>query len=284
MTYPKNIFFPKAVISASLIFSDPLLADSPNLQLASTYTHDQIIDFSKFWVSEKLDGVRAYWTGSKLVTRNGYDISAPHWFTQGWPRVPLDGELWLGRRQFDKVSSLVRTNKPNDAEWQKVQFMVFDLPGSLNVFDQRLLELTHLIADNENPRLQLIEFFKVKDSAELETKLQDYHDKFAEGLMLIRSDSVYLVGRSEALRKYKLYFDDEAKIIGYSAGNGQYQGLVGALIVEWRGRTFKIGSGLSAQTRRQPPPIGSQITFKYYGLTKTGLPRFATYLRERTTE
>ncbi|MDP2255791.1 MAG: hypothetical protein Q8K05_07005 [Polaromonas sp.] len=45
-----------------------------------------------YWVSEKLDGVRGYWDGEKLLTRGGKSIAAPAWSTAGWPRVPLDGK------------------------------------------------------------------------------------------------------------------------------------------------------------------------------------------------
>lgn len=42
---------------------------------------------------------------------------------------------------------------------------------------------------------------------------------------------------------------------------------------------FKIGSGFSDKDRAAPPPIGTTITYKYYGLTKNGLPRFPVFLR-----
>lgn len=42
---------------------------------------------------------------------------------------------------------------------------------------------------------------------------------------------------------------------------------------------FKIGSGFSDTDRMNPPPVGSVITFKYYGLTSTGIPRFASFIR-----
>ena len=47
------------------------------------------------------------------------------------------------------------------------------------------------------------------------------------------------------------------------------------------GTRFAIGSGLSDELRRHPPAIGARITFKYYGLTVNGKPRFPVYWRER---
>ena len=66
------------------------------------------------------------------------------------------------------------------------------------------------------------------------------------------------------------------------AGQGQYAGLLGALIVERPdGLRFRIGSGFSNAQRARPPAIGSQVTYRYNGLTDSGTPRFARFLRER---
>jgi DNA ligase-1 len=55
---------------------------------------------------------------------------------------------------------------------------------------------------------------------------------------------------------------------------------VGALEVESaQGRRFFVGSGLGDAARREPPAIGTTITYRYRDLTSSGLPRFATYLR-----
>jgi DNA ligase-1 len=57
---------------------------------------------------------------------------------------------------------------------------------------------------------------------------------------------------------------------------------VGALRVrDAEGRVFRIGSGLTAELRRSPPPLGSRITYRYRGQTSQGLPRFATFWRMR---
>jgi DNA ligase-1 len=51
-------------------------------------------------MSEKLDGVRCYWDGNKLYTRNGNETFAPPEWIAKLPSTPLDGELWSGRDQF----------------------------------------------------------------------------------------------------------------------------------------------------------------------------------------
>jgi DNA ligase-1 len=98
--------------------------------------------------------------------------------------------------------------------------------------------------------------------------------------MLHVADAPYCPGRSEALLKLKPYLDAEAVVVGHRAGTGKYRGLVGALQVESaQGRRFFVGSGLSDAMRREPPAIGTKVTYRYRELTSGGLPRFATYLR-----
>ena len=76
-------------------------ATPPVVMLATPYRAG--IDVPAYWVSEKLDGVRARWDGQRLQTRSGQPITPPRWFTRGWPRMAIDGELWLGAGRFDDV-------------------------------------------------------------------------------------------------------------------------------------------------------------------------------------
>ncbi len=56
--------------------------------------------------------------------------------------------------------------------------------------------------------------------------------------------------------------------------------MCGALECELdNGIKFKIGSGFSDAQRRKPVKIGSRVTFKYMGLTKSGCPRFPIFIR-----
>ena len=58
--------------------------------------------------------------------------------------------------------------------------------------------------------------------------------------------------------------------------------MMGALRVRTPGgKLFLIGTGFTDEVRKKPPPVGTTITYTYRGLTNTGLPRFASYLRVR---
>ena len=69
--------------------------------LASVFKPNSGIDLSHYWVSEKYDRVRAFWDGSRLISRQGNEYHAPSWFVKNFPKIALDGELWLERGRFD---------------------------------------------------------------------------------------------------------------------------------------------------------------------------------------
>lgn len=98
--------------------------------------------------------------------------------------------------------------------------------------------------------------------------------------MLHRADAAYASGRSELLLKLKPIDDSEATVIAHEPGQGRLSGMLGALRVRSpEGREFSIGSGLSEGDRRAPPPVGSLVRYRFRGLTNSGLPRFATFVR-----
>lgn len=250
---------------------------TPPLMLASAY--DRSVDVSAYWVSEKLDGVRGYWTGERLLTRSGRDVHLPDGFTDGWPDVPLDGELWLGRNKFDVISGLVRSRKINDPLWHRVRFVAFDLPHSQTPFEQRTLQMKALVGAADSKTLSVVSHQVFDSSEQLQGYLSEVVAKGGEGLMLNADDGLYEPSRTRELLKLKPVYDDEAEVIAHVGGKGKYEGLMGAVLVKWQDRQFKIGSGFTLDQRRAPPAIGQQITFKFSGYTSTGLPRFARFFR-----
>jgi DNA ligase-1 len=251
------------------------------VMLANTYRPG--IDLTAYWVSEKYDGVRAYWDGTTLRTRGGEHIFAPDWFVRGLPKIALDGELWAGRGKFQEAVSTVRQQTPNDAAWRRIRFMVFDLPAEPGTFDQRLAQLRARIPQLNLPWVLAVEQHKLVDHAALHTLLQKTVRDGGEGLMLHRGDSLYRAERNDDLLKLKPYEDAEAQVIGYLPGKGRHVGRIGALKVEMPGGLrFNIGTGLSDKQREEPPPIGSWITYRFNGFNDSGIPRFAKLLRIRT--
>lgn len=261
----------------------PGTGDAPKLLLANTYQAG--VDLRRYWVSEKLDGVRAYWDGERLTSRGGRPIRSPAWFTAGFPRLPLDGELWMGRGSFELMSAAARQEEPDPAVWRHVRFMVFDLPASPAPFGERLIELRELLRPAPSPYLVLIDQFRVSSHDALMDRLAAVVRDGGEGLMLHREDSLYRAGRSDDLLKVKPYLDAEGRVIAHLPGKGRLKGVLGALVVEESdGMRFRLGTGFSDAQRRDPPPIGSLVTFKYHGRTARGLPRFPSFLRRKNPD
>lgn len=257
------------------------LLPAPAAMLALRY--DGAIDPAGYWVSEKLDGVRALWDGHRLRFRSGREIVAPAWFLARLPATAVDGELWLGRQRFDELSGLIRREDPQDPGWHEVRYMLFDMPGGAGDFSTRLQALRELVADTAVPWLQMVPQQRVADRAALRRLLDDTVAAGGEGLMLHRADARWQPGRSEALLKLTPWLDAEARVVGYIPGKGRLQGKVGALELEAAdGRRFRLGSGLSDAIRADPPALGALVTYRYRELTPAGMPRFPRYLRVRT--
>ena len=265
-----------------------LNAQSPALQHASPYKKEALnsTDVSQYWVSEKFDGVRGYWDGTQLLTRQGYRIHAPAWFTAPLPAVPMDGELWMGRNTFSRLSAAVRRTVVDDSydqEWRNIRYMIFDLPKHEGRFSERVEAMRTLTADANTPWLQTIRQYRVESETQLMTELQRVVDAGGEGLMLHHQDAVYKSGRTDSLLKLKRWDDAEGKVIAHLPGKGKYNGMMGALLLETpEGLQFRLGTGFTDDQRRNPPAIGEWVTFKFTGYTKKGKPRFASFLRIRS--
>ena len=274
-----------AVMPLHLAAAEP----RPALMLAKVY--HPTVQLQDYWVSEKYDGVRGFWDGEKLLTRGGETVNAPAWFTAGWPTVALDGELWAGRGQFSKAVSTVRqqnTSPANEVEWRGMRFMVFDLPAHGGLFTDRIAPLQKVVASIGQPWVQAVVQTRVTDHAALQALLKKTVKLGGEGLMLHRGDAVYKGVRSDDLLKVKTYEDAEARVIGHVAGRGKYAGQLGALLVELPAsdgqpaQRFKLGTGFSDAQRQHPPAIGATVTYRFRGLNDSGIPRFASFMRERS--
>lgn len=253
---------------------------APEILLANVYRAQ--VDVTQYLVSEKLDGVRALWDGRSLRFRSGKPIHAPAWFLAGLPQQALDGELWMGRGSFEQLSGAVRKEIPVDGEWRQVRYMIFELPGASGSFRERVDQISLLVRQANVSWLQQVEQFRVADDASLRQRFAAVVAAGGEGLMLHRADAVYETGRSDTLLKLKPWLDADAEVVGHRAGKGRHAGSLGALLVRTpEGKTFLLGTGFSDELRRNPPPIGAWVSYRYRELTSTGLPRFASFLRTR---
>ena len=251
----------------------------PPILLAESWDNAQ--DLSGWWLSEKLDGVRAYWDGKQFLSRQGNLYHAPTWFTVGLPAVPLDGELRIARKAFQRTVSIVRRQDQSE-HWKDVKFLVFDAPAVVGPFEDRIAYLKVQIATWNATYTSLLDQQLCTSVEQLRTELARVEQLGGEGLMLRQPGSQYVAGRSSTLLKVKRFHDAEAVVVGHEPGKGKHKGRLGALAVQLsNGKRFSVGTGFKDKERGNPPAIGTTISFRYQELTDGGIPRFPSFVRVR---
>jgi len=238
-------------------------------------------DPTGWWMSEKLDGVRAYWDGEAFVSRLGNRFFAPDWFVEDLPADTLDGELWVGRKMFSKTISIVRSGAAG-VEWKNVSYVVFDAPNAKGGFEERIAHAEKVLKKAGTPHARFLEHVACGGVDHLRDELQRVESLGGEGLMLRRPKSKYEIGRSQSLLKVKTFHDAEARVVGHAPGTGKHKGRLGALVCQLpSGVQFNVGTGFSDAERESPPKLGAVITFRYQELTDDGVPRFPSWVGER---
>ncbi len=266
------------LVKLFILFSMVCLLNSKTLDLqkAKIY-HDQNI--SGWVMSEKLDGIRGYWNGKILMTKQGHEIYTPPWFIKNFPTFELDGELWIKRGSFEEIQSIVLDSVPSK-EWQKITYNIFEVPNAKGGFNHRLKKAKDWFYLHPNKNIRFIKQTICNSKKELMDFLKVLDSKGGEGVMIKESKLEYFKGRSKKILKVKKYHDMEGEVIGINPGKGKYQNLMGSLTIKLdNGIVFKVGTGFNVSDRENPPKIGQTITFKYYGFTKNKKPKFASFLR-----
>ncbi len=301
-----------------------------HVMLAATFKMIDVIPKNHLW-SIKYDGMRALWLptcrGRKvrdvpysadlvsdrvctgLFSRYGKVIHAPDSFLDQLPDFPIDGELWTGRRDFQRIISICRSHAGN---WEPVKFCVFDAPRYVDVFtdgrinNSQIKEMQIRSCDNQHlcgknfddrslrfrdmynrlaghflpchPVIQVVQQHILKDS-EVRGMLEAELALGGEGVIGRAMDSVWVPKRSKSIIKIKPATDAEAVIVEYTSGEGKYSGMLGAYLVRWNNKRFKL-SGMTDYDREHPLAIGTTVTFSYRTLTDDGVPKEARFLRE----
>lgn len=246
-----------------------------------TIYEDYNLKYNSWFMSEKLDGIRAYWDGNKLYTKNRNEIIAPKWFTKNFPNFELDGELWTKQNDFENIQSIVLSHK-EPKEWENISFNIFEVPNIKGNFEDRLAFLKKYLDKNPNQYINIIPQKRVVSKENLESFLEYIIQNSGEGIIIKNPELEYFTGRNNNILKVKKFLDDEAKVI---ALNLRENGTLKSLVLELEnGISFNLGGGFSNKDRENPPKIGDIITFKYYGFTKNGKPKFASFLRVRENE
>ena len=251
---------------------------------------DSRIDFTRpIYIQAKLDGVRCLFTKDGAFSRNGkqfmnvrhIEMALKPFFAEQ-PDVVLDGELYNHKlkRDFEKIISLVRKQKPTDEDRLDAQHLV-----QFHVYDY----FDGVMYDNYQTRMQQLvnaEFYdaQIKHVPALLVDSYNYarvqHEEFLslgyEGSIIRNGDGIYKHGRSYDLMKLKDFSDTEATIIDYVTGKGKRTGTLGKFIMQdddgvvfgcppGKGYSYK---DLKVMLKNVDSFIGKRATFTYFQRTK----------------
>lgn len=231
-------------------------------------------------MSEKLDGVRAYWNGNELLTKNGKKIYAPKYLTKNFPNFELDGELWTKRADFENIQAIVLDKIPS-SKWSEITYNIFESPNTKGDFRLRIKKAKNWFLKHPNPNVKIIKQKVCKSKKELNLFLEEIVKNKGEGVIIKNPNLPYINKRNSNSLKVKKFYDMEGKIIKINYKNSIMKSL--KLKLE-NGITFNLGNGFSKYDRENPPKVGEIVTFKYYNTTKNGKPKFASFLRIRKEE
>ena len=242
-------------------------------------------------MSEKLDGMRIIWDGKgNLYSRNGNLVLAPLFFVRALPAgTVLDGELFLERGEFQQCMSIAKQS--NERDWRRLTFVVFDAPLIKGNFETRLQAARNALtrAQVDTSIAKVHEQVICRGKSHVYEELDRITALDGEGVMLRNPAAQYKGGRVSDLLKVKKFHDAEARVVGQEEGKGRNEGRLGALVCVMMNdntKQFKVGTGFTDSEREweNAPRIGSAITYRYFELTKAGLPRFPTFQRVRPSE
>lgn len=162
-------------------------------------------DLTNWILSEKFDGIRAYWDGKNLLSKQNKIIKCPDWFTEDLPKEKiLDGEIWLRRNSFDELNSILKSNQ-NESYWLNVKLVVFDIVCE-GIFTERMKKLENI----QFPNHVIIPEREICQSNEhLIAKMKRIVLLGGEGLIANDPNSDYVPERTSSVIKVKVRFSSK---------------------------------------------------------------------------
>ncbi|MDD2219090.1 MAG: DNA ligase [Desulfoplanes sp.] len=272
---PRSFLF--LIIPFCLLSTAFTAAASPELQTPQTYHGNESI--TGWYMSEKLDGIRGYWDGQRLLSKEGTLIHIPSWFTAQFPPFELDGELWAGRGNFQNVQSTVMDQNPSP-QWYTISYNIFEVPHAPGDFPTRLNKAQQWFDQHNATNVHIIAQQPCTGHEHVQQFLKKIAKDGGEGVIIKDPSIPYRDGSGQRVLKIKHIEYMDGTVMGHTPGKGKYTGLMGSLTLKLEnGIIFKLGSGFSMNERHYAPRIGAVVTFKHYGFSKNGTPRFASFVK-----
>lgn len=205
---------PSIDASEAEVWKQPTISGPIVLQLAKSFDEKKN-DPTGWLMSEKLDGVRCFWNGEAMYTRNGCVFVAPDWFKNLLPNdISFDGELWTKRDDFQHTCSIVRRKDKNE-EWHDVTYMIYDCPLLKTIFTKRLEICEKKVKEINHPNIQFHKHQVCTGVDQVKSEMERILKLDGEGVMIKNPESFYEQGRSKNLLKCKDSNDTEAEVVGH---------------------------------------------------------------------
>jgi DNA ligase-1 len=261
--------------------------------LAQTYDPSKSSVTYPCFVQPKLDGLRCIVyvsesdrqivfqsrTGGRFYTMDHLIPSLMSLFGR-YPDTVLDGELYTTDLPFEELAGLIKKRKVSHEDTERlkhVSYHIYDIISD-EPFSERCKRL-QTILNPPYPYLKIVPSTIVSSIPEFKEQFNDFVANGMEGIMLRNISGLYRCNyRSNDLQKYKEFFEEEYKIIGFKEGDGRDKGAViwecqcgdSSFWVRPRGTMEKrqewFRDGLSY--------VGKMITVIYQELSDMGIPRF----------
>lgn len=227
---------------------------APGKDLMLSQVWNEEIDPTGYWISEKYDGIRAFWSGSILVSRYGRPLSPPQWFLDSLPpNIALDGELWAGYERFGHLIRVLKSS--NEEDWRSCKFMAFDSPDDNLPFEERLSQMRNTVSESDF--LEFVPYTKCTGTEHLKEELRQVVNRNGEGLMIRKPEASYLAGRSYNMLKVKLQQDAEVKMVCKASKCVGYDCMLPNDVM--------ITIRCTYTDFKHPPPAGTILKVKHFG-------------------
>ena len=287
------------------------------VMLAESFTKKGDKIEGKFYVTLKLDGNRCVAVvnreGVKFFSRKGQPIEGMTELTEEFNKLPsgvYDGELLLVNKDNLPSDELFRATQKvirKDGEKKDLEFYIFDTltesefkdGKSARTYEQRrnqldmlmdIVECNHVLPyEDICPHIKVLPvLYAGEDKSVIPVLVKGVEAQGLEGVMINTADGYYQAKRTTDLQKVKTMQTADLLVVNIEkAIDGQFEGLLGRVNVEYKGNLVGVGSGFTIEDReafaKNPDLIcGKVIEVQFFGESedeKTGQPslRFPVY-------
>ncbi len=241
----------------------------PEWEIQQAYPIDKypIADGTEFWLTQKLNGVRATYYNGKLIARSGIAYSGLehiildlYWVNQNG--YVLDGELTLldkgdlsDNEAFRVATGIINSD---DADKSMICFTVFDMipiqdfeskePRVDYATRRRMLNQFGSQLNQCSAVKVLPVLYHGKDLSKVDELLEQMVQEDKEGLML-NTNVPYFKKRHQGILKVKRFYTMDLPIIRCEEGSGRLEGTLGSFVLDYKGNEVSVGSGFSDEQR-----------------------------------